>query len=78
MEPQPSQPANAIEQVRVSVLADGRMDRRNAAKYLGYTEKTLAMWEYKEPTKLKSVKIGGKRWYYKDTLDAFIQSELAA
>ena len=34
----------AIEQIRVRVLPDGRMTRRDAAHYLGNAEKTLAMW----------------------------------
>ena len=33
-----------VDQVRVRVLPDGRMTRRDAAKYLGLKEKTLAMW----------------------------------
>ena len=36
---------HAIEQVRVRVLPDGRMSRKDAATYLGRAEKTLAMWE---------------------------------
>ncbi len=61
----------AIEQVRVRVLPDGRMSRRDAAAYLGRAEKTLAMWELdgKGPP---SVKVGGRRFYFKDVLDAFI------
>ena len=66
-----------IERVRVRVLPDGRMSRRDAASYLGLKEKTLAMWtlEAKGP---RSVKVGGRRFYYKDTLDAFIRGEDAA
>ena len=65
-----------IETPRVHVLPDGRMNRRNAAGYLGYAEKTLAMWatDGKGP---RSIKIGGRRFYYKDDLDAFIRGEAA-
>ena len=66
----------AVEQVRVRVLPDGRMDRRNAAKYLGRAEKTLAMWEL-EGKGPASIKVGGRRFYFKDTLDAFIRGEAA-
>ena len=64
----------AIEQIRVRVLPDGRMDRRNAAKYLGKAEKTLAMWalQGKGP---KSILVGGRRFYFKDVLDAFVSAE---
>ena len=66
----------AIEQVRVRILPDGRMTRKDAAKYLGRAEKTLAMWnlEGKGP---KSVLVGGRRFYFKDVLDAFIRGEAA-
>ena len=66
-----------IEQVRVRVLPDGRLTRKDAAKYLGRAEKTLAMWqmERKGPP---SVLVGGRRFYFKDALDAFIRGEEAA
>lgn len=59
------------EEVKVRILPDGRMTRRDAARYLGNAEKTLAMWELqgKGPP---SLKVGGRRFYYKDDLDAFI------
>ena len=65
---------SSIEQVRVRVLPDGRMSRRDAAKYLGRAEKTLAMWatEGKGP---RSVLVGGRRFYYQAVLDAFIRGE---
>ncbi len=60
------------EEVKVRILPDGRMTRRDAARYLGNAEKTLAMWELqgKGPP---SVKVGGRRFYFKDDLDAFVQ-----
>ncbi len=67
----------AIEQVRVRVLPDGRMTRKNTARYLGRAEKTLAMWET-EGKGPPSVLVGGRRFYFKDALDAFIRGEAAA
>ena len=66
----------AIDQVRVRVLPDGRLSRKDAAAYLGRAEKTLAMWaiEAKGPP---SVLVGGRRFYFKDALDAFIRGEAA-
>ena len=61
-----------IENVRVRVLPDGRMTRRDAATYLGIAEETVAMWDLDDPTRLGGVKVGGRRFYYKDRLDAFI------
>ena len=65
-----------VEHVRVRVLPDGRMTRRDAARYLGIAEKTLAMWalEGKGP---KSILVGGRRFYFQSTLDAFIHGEAA-
>ena len=63
-----------VEQVRVRVLPDGRMTRNNAALYLGMASKTLAMWQLQNKGP-KSVLIGGKRFYFKDVLDAFIRGE---
>ncbi len=65
-----------IERVKVRVLPDGRMTRRDAAAYLGVAEKTMAMWalQGKGP---RSVRVGGRRFYFKDVLDAFIQGEVA-
>lgn len=66
-----------VDQVRVRVLPDGRMTRQDAARYLGHTSKTLAMWQLqgKGP---KSVLVGGKRFYFRDDLDAFIRGAGAA
>ena len=65
-----------IEHVRIRVLPDGRVTRRDAAAYIGVTKKTMAMWalQGKGP---RSVKVGGRRFYFKDVLDAFIQGEVA-
>ena len=60
-----------VEGVRVRVLPDGRMTRRDSAAYLGYQSKTLAMWALhgKGPTPRR---VGGRVFYLKDDLDAFI------
>ena len=67
----------AIEQVRVRILPDGRLARKDAAKYLGRAEKTLAMWEM-ERKGPPSVLVGGRRFYFKNALDAFIRGEATA
>ena len=65
-----------VETVRVQALADGRMDRRNAALYLGRTPKTMAMWAMHKKGP-RSVKVGGRAFYYRADLDAFIRGEAA-
>ena len=72
-----SEVAAAIDQVRVRILPDGRMTRSDAAKYLGIAVKTVAMWDLEDPRKLGGVKVGGRRFYYKDRLDRVIQGEPA-
>lgn len=66
-----------VDQVRVRVLPDGRMTRKDAARYLGHQDKTLAMWQLqgKGP---RSVLVGGRRFYFKAELDAFIAGASAA
>ena len=61
-----------VEQIRVRVLPDGRMDRKNTAKYLGRAEKTLAMWALagKGP---RPVNVGGRIFYFIDDCDAYIK-----
>jgi hypothetical protein len=61
----------SVDAVRVRVLPDGRMDRDNAARYLGRAAKTLAQWKTngKGPP---SKRVGGRIFYYRDDLDAFI------
>ena len=65
-----------IEQVRVRVLPDGRMSRRDTATYIGTAEKTLAMWQL-EGKGPPSVLVGGRRFYFKDDVDAFIRGKPA-
>ena len=66
--------SETVEAVRVRVLPDGRMDRANAAAYLGYAPKTLAIWlgQGKGP---KYLKASGRVFYFKDDLDAFLRGE---
>ena len=65
------EPLTTIEQIKVRVLPDGRMTRRDAARYIGVEDKTLANWDLikKGPP---SVLVGGRRFYYKEQVDAFI------
>ena len=68
---------DSIDTVRVRVLPDGRMSRDDAARYLGHAPKTLAMWQGqgKGP---RSVLVGGRRFYFKSDLDAFVRDGKAA
>lgn len=61
-----------MQSTEVVVLPDGRMDRRNAAAYVGFAPKTLAQYASKGigPRFLKR----GRVWYFKADLDAWLQS----
>ena len=63
-----------VDYVRVRVLPDGRLTRRDAARYLGVAVKTLAMWAV-DGRNPKVHRVGGRCFYYKDDLDAFIHNE---
>lgn len=66
-----------IEQVKIRVLPDGRVTRKDAARYLGVAVKTVAMWDLEDPNKLGGMKVGGRRFYYLQKLDRFIKGEAA-
>lgn len=65
-----------IDPVRVRVLPDGRMSAKDAAAYVGRAEKTLAMMRM-EGRGPRYIKVGGRIFYRKDDLDAFIQGHAA-
>ena len=54
----------------VVILPDGRMDAKNAARYTGLSEKTMAMMRSGRtgPAYLKR----GKIFYFKEDLDAWL------
>lgn len=54
------------------VLPDGRMNRRNAAAYLGCAPKTLAQYA-SQGTGPKFIK-RGRVWYFKEDLDAWLRA----
>jgi predicted DNA-binding transcriptional regulator AlpA len=64
----------AIGTARIFVHPDGRMDRKNAAIYLGFAPKTLADWATKG-TGPKYVMVGGRVFYFREDIDAWIGSQ---
>ena len=65
---------NAIEQVTVRVLPDGRVSRFDAAAYLGLSAKTLRQWAV-DGKHLKVVKVGGRCFYRLSELQSFVGVE---
>ncbi len=65
-----------IEPVRVRVLPNGNMDSNNAAKYVGRAPKTLAMWRM-QGIGPEWTKNGGRVFYNKEALDAFMRGKAA-
>ena len=70
----PDRASPDAKRISVRVLPDGRMTRQDAARYLGFEPKTLAMWHMqgKGP---RAVRVGGRCFYYKEHLDAFIRDQ---
>jgi len=65
-----------LEDVRIRVLPDGRVSRRDAASYLGYQPQTLANW-VQENRGPKPVRVGGRVFYRLDDLKMFAGGEAA-
>jgi len=65
-----------VERVRVRVLPNGDMNSNNAAKYVGRAPKTLAMWRMQR-TGPEWTKNGGRVFYNKEVLDAFMRGRAA-
>ena len=65
-----------IEMIRVQVLPDGRLDRKNAAKYLGLSVKTLAMHAV-HGTGPRFIK-RGRVFYFRDDLDQWLRGDAVA
>lgn len=66
-----------VEKVRVTVLPDGRVDRKNAAKALGLQPKTLADWKLKGIGP-KGFFVGGRVFYWLSEVEAFARGEKVA
>lgn len=63
---------NSIESIQIRMFPDGRLDTRNAANYLGFKEKTLAMMRA-NGTGSKFIK-RGRVFYYKEDLDSWLNA----
>lgn len=59
-----------LNQLRVSIYPDGRLDTRNTAQYIGVSKKTLEMWRCQGtgPAFIKP----GRIFYFKDDLDEWL------
>jgi hypothetical protein len=63
--------SDQIQHKKVVIFPDGRMDTKNAAAYLGLSEKTLAMMRCKG-TGPRFMKVGGRVFYFQNHLDEFV------
>jgi len=59
---------------RLFVHPDGRMDRKNAALYIGCAPKTMADWAMKGLGP-RYVLLGGRAFYFMDDLNAWIAAQ---
>jgi Helix-turn-helix domain len=65
------------EEPRVFIHPDGRMNRKNAAIYLGCSPKTLADWATKGSGP-PYVFVGGRAFYFREALDGWIKAQMAS
>jgi DNA-directed RNA polymerase subunit alpha len=61
----------AFDRVPVQVYPDGRLDRENAARYLGRTPRTLEMWAWRRKGP-RPRNVGGRVFYFLKDLDEYI------
>jgi len=67
----------AIDAVRIRVLPDGRVPRKDAAIYLDREAKTLANWATRGYGP-RPIRVGNRTFYNIDDLDAFVRAAAAA
>ena len=60
--------------INMNLNNNQRLSPSEAADYLGFKESTLASWRCTNKMKIPYIKLGRKVAYYKDDLDAFIDS----
>ena len=65
-----------IDRVNVRVMPDGRLDRCNAALYLGIAAKTLANYRSRGLGP-RCVRVGGRAFYYLADLEKFVAQGLS-
>lgn len=61
-----------FESIKFVIFPDGRMDTKNASRYLGLKEKTLAMMRC-DGTGPQFIK-RGRIFYYKEDLDSWLNA----
>ncbi len=70
------QSLQSVETVTVKMYPDGRLDSKNASRYLGFEEKTLAM-KRSDGSGPRFIK-RGRIFYFKEDLDAWISQATKA
>lgn len=65
-----------MEPISITILPDGRVDRENAARFLGRKPKTLVEWQ-RLGNGPRSRLVGGRRFYMIDDLRAFVEGKAA-
>lgn len=68
---------NGVEQVTVRMTPDGRLSRREAAKFVGVAPRTLANWKSRGAGP-NQTKVGGRVFYRLADLQMFVADHEAA
>ena len=59
----------------IFIFPDGRLDTRNASKYLGISKKTLSQWRSDGGSKSPPYIKKGRVFYYKEDLDSWLLNQ---
>lgn len=62
---------DGVERVTVRMTPDGRLSRREAAKFVGVASRTLANWKSRGVGPSQT-KVGGRVFYHLADLQAFV------
>ena len=65
-----------IRERHMIITPDGRLTRSHAARYLGVAPQTLANW-HTQGRGPKSFRIGGRAFYRRDDIDAYIAETIS-
>lgn len=63
---------STIHRIQVRATPDGRLSRRDAAKFIGVEARTLANWK-SQGVGPRQVKIGGRVFYRLTDLSTFVE-----
>lgn len=64
--------------IKVNVMPDGRISRKEAAKYIGVSCATMRTWDCigRHPEYLKKITVSGRVYYMFDDIKLFVEDQI--